>query len=82
MKSFTIYYNETRCQTHIVVVVHIVVVHVSIVKVRVPSVVGIVLRRRPVVVAKSLITDMPHAISYCSTFDNTKNLVEQSLSLY
>ena len=79
-----IYYNETRGQTHSVCIIHIVVVHVTIVKVRVPGIVGIVLRRRPVVVAKPvpLTTDMPRAFSYCPTFENTKNLVEQSLSLY
>ncbi len=71
-----VYYNETRGQANRVCIIDIVVVHVTIVKVRVPGIVGIVLRRRPVVVAKPvpLTTDMPRAFSYCSTFENTKKL--------
>ena len=38
-----IYYNETRAQANIVVVIHIVVVHIAIVEVRVIRVVRIVL---------------------------------------
>ena len=45
-------YNETRAQTHIVVVVHIVVVNIAVVEVGVICVVSIVLRRRPVPVTK------------------------------
>ena len=50
---FSTYYNETRAQADIVVVIDVVVVHIAIVEVSVPRVVRIVLRRRPVVVAKA-----------------------------
>lgn len=50
-KGFYIYYNETRTQANIVVVIDVGVVHIAVVEVRVPCAVCIVLRRRPVVVA-------------------------------
>lgn len=80
--GFSIYYNETRTQTNVVVVIDVVVVHIAVIEVRVPRVVSAVLRRRPVVVAKAEYLDYVSLTFYCSTFDNTNLLVEQSLSLY
>jgi len=69
-----IYYNETPSQTHRIFVV--VVVDFAITKINVIAVV-VVGRGRPIKYSQ---TSSKHF--YCSTFDNTTYMVEQSLSLY
>jgi len=72
-----IYYNETPSQTHRILVVVVVVVDFASTKTNVIAVVVVVGRGRPIKYSQ---TSSKHF--YCSTFDNTTYMVEQSLSLY
>ena len=75
-----IYYNETRTQANVVVVVHVAVVEVGV-----SRVVSIVKRGRPVVVAKAqknFPTATPRILFIAQLLTIPNNLVKQPLALY
>jgi hypothetical protein len=77
-KILYLYYNETPSQTHIVRRGIVGVINLACTETSIVSVVVVVVGRgRPIKFSQ---TSSKHF--YCSTFDNTTYMVEQSLSLY